>query len=107
MGRVSLDQLEALKEKISNLSSGEEEEMVEAQEEEGAKEQEDKEEVVMDNKMDLQEVEQGESETPDAKGTDLVTQQYLLTTIYYRYFHTAYIYNLSFYWFFHTHTYMK
>lgn len=92
MGRVSLDQLEALKEKISNLSSGEEEEMVEAQEEEGAKEQEDKEEVVMDNKMDLQEVEQGESETQDAKGTDLVTQQYLLTTIYYRYFHTAYTY---------------
>lgn len=72
MGRVSLDQLEALKEKMSNLSSGEEEEMVEGQEEEGPKEQEDKEGVVVDNKMEIQEEVPEESERLEAKGTGLV-----------------------------------
>ncbi|XP_041916495.1 zinc finger protein 462 isoform X1 [Alosa sapidissima] len=67
MGRVSLDQLEALKNKMNNLSSGEEEEQVEGQEEEGTKEQKENEEVVGVNEMDVQE---DESERPEAKDSD-------------------------------------
>ena len=67
MGRVSLDQLEAMKDKMSNRSSGEEEEVGEGPEEEGAKE-----DVVVDNKRDAQEDE--ESDRPGPTGRELGNQ---------------------------------